>query len=142
MSFGKPYKRIWRPHPGTICSDYLTDDRWVTDATDYIRAYRLLQSDLVATFDYVEPVENNKATYSHRFYQLLTRACIEFEANACAVLLANGYSKTGNLNITDYWKLEQACRLSEYAIKIPTWMVPARPSRHLVNGKARHGTAL
>jgi hypothetical protein len=100
---------------------YLRDPRFASDATDYVRAYRLLENHLLSTFDYVEPSDDNLRTYSHQLYQLLLRACTEFEANAKAILRANGYSKGGNLNITDYFKVERACHLSEYVIKIPVW---------------------
>jgi len=109
--------------------EYSADSRNVSDMTDFIRSYRLLEKDLVETFDYVEPTRKNYSTYSHRFYQLLMRACTEFEANAKAILQGNGYTKK-KLDIRDYWKLNRACRLSDYGIINPVndgpdrWITP------------------
>jgi hypothetical protein len=131
VSLAQPYRRLIRPFtPGRFEQDYLgatpyqsyvSDSRYAAGRIDFVRAYRLLEDDLIEIFDYVEPADANTPTYSHRIYQLLLRACTEFEANAKAVLKANGYSKPSNFNITDYYKLEAACRLSEYGVTTPVW---------------------
>jgi hypothetical protein len=131
VPLAQPYRRLIRPFgPGRYESDHLgatpsdshvVDPRYSPDRIDFVRAYRLLEDDLIEIFDYVEPVDANKLAYSHRIYQLLLRACTEFEANAKAVLRANGYSKSSNFNIIDYHKLEAACRLSEYGVMTPVW---------------------
>jgi hypothetical protein len=126
MALSQPYRRICRPfkdgnYVRSVRKTYLRDSRYASDATNYVRAYRLLENHLLSTFDYVEPSDDNLSTYSHQLYQLLLRACTEFEANAKAILRANGYSKAANLNTTDYFKIERACRLSEYIITIPVW---------------------
>ena len=72
-------------------------------------------------FSFIEPADANLSTYSHRLYELLLRASTEFEANARAVLTANGYLKKGRWNIFDYAKLEPACRLSAFATALPVW---------------------
>jgi hypothetical protein len=128
----QPYRRLIRPFVlgprvepdylgASSTKSYVSDSRNARDRIDFVRAYRLLEDDLIDIFDYVEPAEANLPTYSHRTYQLLLRACTEFEANAKAVLNANSYHKSSNLNVKDYHKLEAACRLSEYAVMTPVW---------------------
>jgi len=46
---------------------------------------------------------------------------MELEANFKAILAANTYSKTGNLNITDYYKVNASHCLSEYGVQFPYW---------------------
>lgn len=124
MPLTKPYKRIYRPYTDgrtSFDADYTNDSRYASDPSNYLRAYRLLEHDLLSTFDYVDPSDTNLKTYSHQFFQLLLRACTEFEANAKEILRANNYPRTAKLNLLDYVKLEKACRLSEYNIVVPTW---------------------
>src|SRR4029077_7368121 len=123
MPLSKPYRRIYRPNKDVsrFAADYVDDPRYASDRANYLRAYRLLEQHLLSTFDFVEPSDDNLKTYSHQFYQLLLRACTEFEANAKAILRANNYSSPRNLNISDYQKIQKACRLSEYVVTIPAW---------------------
>ncbi len=100
---------------------YVRDELYANDASHFISAYQLLEADLMKLFTFIEPADANLSTYSHRLYELLLRASTEFEANARAVLVANGYSKTGRWNIFDYAKLEPACRLSAFATTLPVW---------------------
>ena len=72
-------------------------------------------------FDYLEPAEQNLGCYSYRIHELLLRACIEVEANCKAILLENGYTKTGDLRMGDYIKIGISHRLSEYTVRMPTW---------------------
>lgn len=123
MSIAKPYYRIWRPFPNDDLfeNDYALDPRNAADAIDLIRGYHLLEQELFRLFDFIEPADANLSAYSHQLYALLLRASTEFEANAKAILGANGYAKAGNFNVTDYYKLEPAMRLSEYKITISIW---------------------
>lgn len=128
MPIPRPYRRIARPFVGNggyvtgpIDESHLVDARYASDRVGYIHAYRLIEEDFIRTFDYLEPADSNASAYSHRLYQLLLRACTEFEANAKAVLRANGFTTGGNLNVTDYFRLEAACRLSEYEMRLPVW---------------------
>jgi len=105
---------------------HVYDSRNTPNRNDFVRAYRLLEEDLILIFDYIDPTDSNASTHSHRIYQLLLRACTEFEANAKEILEANGYTKPRPLNITDYYKLEAACRLSEYGVMTPAWSGPRR----------------
>jgi hypothetical protein len=125
MAFNRPFYRICRPFidgeytHGEI--GYLGDPRYAANAVHFIRAYQLLESDLIRLLTYIEPSDDNLETYSHRLYELLLRACTEFEANAKAILAANGYSKKANWDILDYAKLEPACQLSEFKTELPIW---------------------
>lgn len=122
MTIAQPYYRIWRPFQNNdfFQNDYVLDTRYARDAIDFIRGYHLLERDLFRLFDFVEPADANLSCYSHQLYELLLRASTEFEANAKAILQANGYTR-GHLNVNDYYKLQPATRLAEYAITIPIW---------------------
>jgi len=123
----KPYYRICRPFvSGGYFPDwehiYLRDIRYAADSVNFIRSYHLLEKDLYTIFEYVEPTDDNLECYSHQLYTLLLRACTEFEANAKAILVANGYSrKKATLRVEDYYKINVATRLDKYMISIPIW---------------------
>lgn len=126
MAIHKPYRRISRPfvngHYITNSeTNYPIDKRYAADSNNLIRGYHLLEKELYKIFDFVEPTDANLKCYSHQIYALLLRASTEFEANARAILTSNGYVKPENLNITDYFKVNGALRLSEYSITIPIW---------------------
>jgi hypothetical protein len=127
MPLSRPYYRISRPFTnGRFTQDkggesYIRDTRYAPDAVHFIRSYQLIEADLVKLLEYVEPAETNLPAHSHRLYELLLRACTEFEANAKAILFANGYKKGRTLNITDYSKIESACGLSGFSTEIPVW---------------------
>ncbi|MEZ4449563.1 MAG: hypothetical protein R3B09_08790 [Nannocystaceae bacterium] len=131
----RPYYSVYRPlfrvsggyPPGESPEDYLAHPRFGGPSRSDIRAFYLLERDLVATFRYIEPSHENIAVYSHEYYALLLRACTEFESHAKNILDKNGYEKKkGLLNIEDYAKLERACKLSGYRIRIPTWNGPSK----------------
>lgn len=100
---------------------YIRDPRYATDPQHYIRAFMLIQKDLLTLFDYVEPSDNNLKTHSHRIVELLFRTCVEVEANFKAILYDNGYKSDRDLNMKDYRKLETTHLLSSYLIKLPCW---------------------
>lgn len=119
MGITKPYYRIYRPGAG---SDYLNDLRYCSGANEMYRSFQLLELDLKRIFEFIEPTDDNLSVYSHRLYELLLRACTEFEASAKAILIVNGYSKkNGNFNIEDYFLLDKATKLSEYKITLNIW---------------------
>lgn len=95
--------------------------KFATDSEQYVRAFLLLQKDLLELFDFVEPADTNLPTYSYRMHSLLLRACVEVEANCKAVLKENGYSKSSNMKMGDYKKLNLTHHLSSYEVKIPNW---------------------
>src|SRR5690606_5221710 len=45
----------------------------------------------------------------------------EFENNCKGILNANGYHKSTDFNITDYFKINQASKLNEYQVKLSIW---------------------
>jgi hypothetical protein len=102
---------------------YLVHKRFATDPRHYVRAFLLLQQDVLDLFSYIEPSDRNLDTYSHRIEQLLMRACVEVEANLTAILLDNGYkSPSGEkLTMTQYRMVNISHRLSSYEIRVPGW---------------------
>jgi hypothetical protein len=129
MALSQPFYRICRPFTEGVWwraagqEPYVLDPRYCPNRTHFLHAYHLLEIELLKVFDYVAPADANREVFSHELYQLLLRACTEVEANARAILAANGYERKGkgNWDITDYRKVEQACRLSEYAVTLPIW---------------------
>lgn len=123
MSVIKPFKRTYRPFIEDIKSApiYITHEGYANSPKHYIRAYLLLQKDFLNLLDYIEPSDTNLKTYSFRIHELLSRVCIEIEANFKAVLLENGYSKKSDLNMDDYKKINHSHKLSKYRVKFPVW---------------------
>ncbi|WP_278719221.1 hypothetical protein [Bacteroides caecimuris] len=138
MAIANPYHRIWRPMSGYSWLNRMWEEDSSVPTLDYLHDFdfadqqemnsllttaRLIIRDLYELFNYVEPNNINLQTYSHRLYELLLRAATEFEANCKAILDANEYVKTGggNLNITDYFKIEAATKLSDYVVSFDRW---------------------
>lgn len=126
MGIPRPYRRTSRQlidgsYSNSGHGRYVTHPRFAKDPEHYVRAFLLIQKDLRELFDYIEPSDQNMSCYSYRIHELLLRACIEVEANCKAILLENGYQKTGDLRMSDYVKIEQSHRLSEYEVRIPAW---------------------
>ena len=114
-----PYKRIIRPlHQGHFGHDHLIDNRYCAERQQLIHAYHMIENDFIKLIDYVELHDNNKTTFSHRIYELLLRTCTEFENNCTGILTDNGFHKSGNLNITDYFKINEASKLNEYEVRL------------------------
>jgi len=123
MSVIKPFIRTYRPFIEDINSNpiYITHEGYADSPKHYIRAYLLLQKDFLNLLDYIEPSYTNLNTYSFRIHELLSRVCIEIEANFKAILIENGYRKRSNLNMNDYKKINRSHKLSEYRVKFPVW---------------------
>ena len=128
MGITTPYFRICRPFvDGSYLRNtndtYIRDRRYTeeTDRVDSIRGYYQLEKQLLRICDFVEPADPNVNCYSHELYALLLRASTEFESNARAILSANGYKKSGNWNVADYYKINAAARLAEYTVTLPIW---------------------
>ncbi|NMM50348.1 hypothetical protein [Marinigracilibium pacificum] len=119
-----PYKRTYRPlyHKGQYINtvNYVKDPLYAVNPQNYIRPFLLIQKDLKNLFDFIEPGEKNRKTYSFRIHELLVRTCIEVEANCKAILLENGFNKD-RLNILDYSKIEVSHHLSSYEVHLPFW---------------------
>lgn len=138
MGFTNPYHRIWRPMKGysslqevwsydvpVAKIDYLYDKNYADQYEMHalVTTARLIIRDLYELFNYVEPCDANSSVYSHRLYELLLRACTEFETNCKGILESNGYVKSGggDLNVKDYFKIENAARLSGYSVTFNRW---------------------
>ena len=100
---------------------YIGHDDYAPDAVHYIRAFELLQSDLLRLFEFIEPADRNEDTFSFRCHELLLRACGEVEANCKAILEASGYGRTGDWNMKDYRLLEHSHHMSSYRVRLPVW---------------------
>ena len=95
--------------------------------------------DLSNLFEYNEPSDDNLNTYSHRTYELFLRICTEYEANSKAILTANGYNVLRRLNITDYAKINNSSKLSEYSVIFFNWRNNPKefyPFRDFTNGNS------
>ena len=101
--------------------EYILHPKFAKAPAHYVRAFLLLQKDLIELFDYIEPADNNLNCYSYRIHALILRACVEVEANFKAILNENGYRKARDMNMTDYKKVNITHHLSSYQIKIPNW---------------------
>lgn len=127
MALAKPLKRTVRKltngsykHSGHW--KYLLHPKFANDPQHYTRAFLLIQEDLQKLFEYVEPCDENSNTISLRIQELLTRVCIEIEANFTAILKENIYSNNNNWNLkNDYCLIEFSHRLSSYKVKFPVW---------------------
>lgn len=98
MGISLPYKRTVRPfkdnsYQSNGKGEYVSHPDFANFPEHYIRAFLLIQKDLLKLFDYIEPADENLNTFSYRVHELLTRTCIEVEANLKAILLENGYTK-------------------------------------------------
>ena len=127
MSITKPFYRTCRPfldngYSNSGLSGYITHLSFAKSPAHFIQAFLLIQKDVLSLFDYIEPADKNLTCYSFRIHELLLRVCVEVEANFKAILKENGYSKSNNLNMLDYSKVDQSHRLSSYQVKIPRWM--------------------
>ena len=72
----------------------------------YETAFRLIILDFKEILNYIEPVNSNFVTYSHRIYELFLRTCTEFESICKDMLIEKEYEKDiSKCNIKDYKKL-------------------------------------
>lgn len=104
---------------------YVSDPRFAQSGAQYVRAFLLIQKDLLELFDYIEPADQNQNCYSYRIHELHVRTCIEVEAHCKAILSENGYvnpNKTPEWwNTIDYRRLNPTHHLSSYEIRMPLW---------------------
>lgn len=135
IAIPRPYHRNYRgfvpgPNSGYSQWAYIVDRSYAQFPEHYVRAFLLIQHDLLDLFEYVEPSDLNLDTYSHRIYNLFIRACIEIEANFKAILRENIYTPTSKgekprteneWNMTDYIKVNVTHHLSSYKVHLPIW---------------------
>ena len=112
---GGSYKSGWN-------SNYIKHPDYAKSPERYIHSFLLIQNDLFKLFEYVDPSDKNKLTYSYRIHELFMRVCMEIEANCKAILKENGYTKKPeNMNMKDYCLIEKTHKLSEYQVSLPRW---------------------
>jgi hypothetical protein len=125
MTVSRPYRRTCRPFlsgaygPGSVT--YIRHPKFAREPTQYIRAFEILQKDLLTLFEYIEPSDSNLKTYSYRIHELLIRVCIEIESNFKVILSDNSYTGKRNLDMQDYKKVNATHRLSSFAVRLPVW---------------------
>jgi hypothetical protein len=125
MGLARPFRRTCRQFAdGEYAeggrSGYIEHEQFASAPLQYIRAFTILQKDVLELFEYIEPSDINGCTYSYRTHQLLMRICIEIEANFKAIFSDNRYYPS-NPNANVYKKLNASHRLSSFNIKLPVW---------------------
>jgi len=92
------------------------------DPNPFVSAFTLLLNDFVTLTAYIEPHDDNLRTYSHRLYELLLRACTEFESVCKAKLIEQGATKSpASMDINDYKSLEGTLRLEPAEVGWHIW---------------------
>lgn len=115
MPLTRPYPNIYRHGPGDAMQYYV--DQWKSpEAIKCFKAYELLKDDLREVLDYIEPAAANLATYSHRTFELLLRACTEVESLCRQVFSKNRVALDVRANMARYSDLNGVMRLSDYEI--------------------------
>lgn len=120
MGISKPFYRIARPK--AFIPDYALDTRYASDRLQLSRAYINIEKELRSIFNFIEPDEKNKDTFSFELYSLLLRACTEVELNCKQIMESNGAIPQGRFfTMTDYKKLEKSSLLSKYTVEFSNW---------------------
>jgi hypothetical protein len=97
---------------------------WVmpVDHGAYAAAFEIVERDLERALEYVEPTDGNLDTYSHRLYELLLRACTEFESLCKDALISQGATKNPrDMNVNDYVALDQTLGLGAREVGYLFW---------------------
>jgi hypothetical protein len=122
---------------------YVSDPRFAIAGPQYVRAFLLIQKDLLNLFDYVEPADVNLNCYSYRIHELHMRVCIEVEANCKAILTENGYVNSivapNFWTMNDYRKLNATHHLSSYEVRMPHWHGTQHTRTPFAQWTAAHG---
>lgn len=126
MAVSKPFRRCCRQLlDGSYQNNgnwlYLIHPQFAQDPQHYIRAFFIIQKDLLNLFEFVEPCNQNLKTISFRIHELLVRTCVEIEANFTAILKENGYNHVGDLTRKDYKLVNITHRLSSFEVSLPVW---------------------
>ena len=118
------------PNSGYSQWAYIIDRDYAIAPEHYVRAFLLMQNDLVRLFEFIEPADENLSTYSYRTHELLIRSCIEAEANFKAILKENTYRPVDRKgdpipdkqwNIKNYRIINKTHHLSSYRVHVPIW---------------------
>jgi hypothetical protein len=112
MSVPIPFRRTCRQFSD---GKYTEGGRWryirhpkfsISSPLQYIRAFKILQNELLELFEYIEPADVNRPVYSYKIHGLLMRVCIEIEANFRAIFEENGHKLDDRANIKTYKNLK------------------------------------
>jgi hypothetical protein len=98
--------------------------RYFMTLNDYpdLASFEILCSDFRRLTEYVEPTDANLKTYSHRLYELLLRACTDFESVCKEELVVTGYTKSpAKMDINDYKTLERRLHLERFSVGVLSW---------------------
>lgn len=118
------------PNTGNSQWGYIIDRDYAIAPEHYVRAFLLMQNDLVRLFEIIEPADVNLSTYSYRTHALLIRSCIEAEANFKAILKENTYRPANRKgdpihdkrrNIKNYQIINKTHHLSLYLVHVSIW---------------------
>jgi hypothetical protein len=91
-----------------------------------VAAFRLLLRDYAIFLEYVHPDVANAKTYSHRAYELLLRACTEFESIAKGRAIEDGILSPGDQpNITSLSPLINTLDLQGIEVVATEWQPEA-----------------
>ena len=133
---GRYFRRMARPshqHPGDFPEPFYSGEFAHERASASIQIATLADR-LRVCFQVVGPSEPNFGVFGSEFRNILLLAATEVEAQWKAILRANGYtaqSPNRRWNTNDYYRLEAALRLADYAIEFPEypWIEPVTPFR-------------
>lgn len=88
----------------------------------YEPSLRLLVDDFTRLLNSVEPVDAHLGVYSHRSYELLLRACTEFESLSKDALVCAGSSiQPSKMNINHFRELEQHVPMECVQVGLMMW---------------------
>lgn len=133
---GRYFPRMARPHhqhPGDFPRPFHIEGHPHERASASIQIATLAER-LRTCFQVVGPSEPNFDVFGGEFRNILLLAATEVEAQCKAILRANSYDQHNpdrRWNTNDYYKLEAALRLADYAIEFPEypWIKPVAPFR-------------
>jgi len=85
---------------------------------NYQASFDLFLKDLQEVLEFIEPVEANKTTFSHRTYGLLLRVCTDFESLAKDLSIdAGDTTPPDKMNVKNYCKLEATLHLEPVEVE-------------------------
>jgi hypothetical protein len=89
---------------------------------NYQASFDLILKDLQQVVEFIEPVDANKMTFSHRIYGLLLRACTDFESLSKDLLVEGNCPKSPDkMTVLDYRTLETSFHLETVEVDFLLW---------------------
>jgi len=124
----KPFHRNYRVgHSGW---NYIFDKKYAVNPANYTKTFMIILNELKELFEFIEPYDRNLDTCSSKIHQLMTKTCIEVEANFKAILRENTFNPKDNngkireenwWDINDFKIVNKTHHLDAYQIGIPVW---------------------